>query len=364
MLMKNKLNLSIVLFSTFTALSANAGLVNQYTSTSTYQRDCPGLADQDTYLAKWQNVINWYYAPRDEVTNQIIHPMPKQPVQLACHFNGGPQQQHYNNDGTPKYGDWPVGAPFEDDEVGSAIITSDLGSNYASIGAPDGKYYSEIILDEENLGLPQIKLSSYSDANERNSVNGYAFTEFLWTGESETLEYQVDFDFFNSGGTWESGNPEIDNNYDYLLALGFGVATDVVLSDDSVFPEDWGNDIANAGFNSFNEPLIASGEETPYTGSLSVSFDVETGDSFFLYGWAQAFGFNGGYMDASHTLTSALAVIDQTTGLAKDDSAELLSASLRQAPPPPSTDVPEPSAFILTLIGLFGLATRMQLKRK
>jgi hypothetical protein len=323
------------------SISASAGLVTQYTSVGTYQRDCPGLSDPN-YLNNWGSVIESFYglAPGELSTD------------LACHFNGGNQKRFYNNDGTPINSDWglPDGVPFSDSEAGDVEIIGDVGTDYASVSSDtdDHNYYAEVLLDADNLGLPQIKVMSDSDEFERNSVNGIAATEYLWTGAAQTLEYTVNFDFFASGDEWTMDGGASQN--DYVFILEFGAATDMEFEGD-LFPSDWGNNITSDFYNTNDYAPFDSSEDDPFEGSLTVSFDVETGDRFFLYGFVQAFGYNGGFVDAAHTVTSELAV----SGLSEQDSLDVFSTSLQAAPP---TSVPEPSTFMLSLIALVALVRR------
>ncbi|NMP32200.1 PEP-CTERM sorting domain-containing protein [Thalassotalea sp. M1531] len=343
------------LLSTCVAMScAQAGLVTQHTSAQTFQRTCPGLADPD-WQNNWGPIVNWFYGGQEGSDN----------ADLMCHFNGGNQERFFNADGSPKDPNWrydenwpkdsggnPIegGGAFSIDEVGTLEIIGSAGPETERvIGAVDGKYYAQIILDEDNLGLPEIKAMSDSELFERNSVNAFAATEYLWTGASETLEFTADYDFFTSGGTWQYGNaPAID---DYTFILGMGVSNDMEFDVAQVFPTDWGNIIEENYIDTRDGAEPAGSLNNPNEGSFTISFDVNDGDRFFLWGYLQAFGLNGGFTDASHTLTSALAVENKTP----EQSAAIFQTSLSAAPP---TSVPEPSSLILAFLGLLGLAAR------
>ncbi|WP_286265256.1 PEP-CTERM sorting domain-containing protein [Thalassotalea atypica] len=356
--MINKIKTALFTLTTITALSANAGLVTQHTSVQTYQRSCPGVADAN-WVKNWKPIVEWYYG------------IEQADADLMCHFNGGNQERHFNSDGTPKdanwrYDDaWPTGengeaisggGEFTAEQVGTLEIIASAGpEDMTTVGTKDGKYYAQVTLDDENLGLPEIKVKSESDEFERNSVNAFAATEYLWTGEDETLEFTANFDFFASGGAWALGDtPEIN---DYLLGMEIGVATDMLFDVEQIFPTDWGNQIATAGYNTNNEPRVSGSLEEPIEGTVTVSFDVSAGDQFFLYGWIQAFGYNGGFVDASNTLTSQLAVQGQT----QQQSQQIFAAALQAAPPSDPNAIPEPSSLFLALLGFIGLAGRKKI---
>ncbi len=341
--MKNKFKSTIVLsLGLFAATAAQAGLISQHSSINTYQRTCPGLQGPN-YIANWRPVLAQFYGlqPAEVSTN------------LACHFNGANQERYFNTDGTPKEGlDFlPNGPAFSADTLGSLTVTSAVGSTQVTIGSPDGKFYGDVTLDPDNLGLPQIKVKSESEPFERNSVNGFAASEFLWTGEAETLEYTVDFDFFNSGGVW-SFNDAADI-HDYIFELTFGVSTGMEFDENFTFPLDYGTELTSDYFSSVSLGLITATEDEPYTGSLTVSFDVNTGDKFFLWGQVQAFGLNGGFMDAAHTVTSRLNV----EGLTEEESNQIFSTSLQ-----PLVNIPEPATMMLLLSGLGFIGLRRKAK--
>jgi PEP-CTERM motif len=329
--------LTIVSLSTF---AVNAGVVTQYSSVQTYQRTCPGVANA-SYVNDWRAAVETYYglAPADVSAD------------LICHFNGGNQERMYNFDGTQKAGFefMPLGVPFTSADVGTLDIYSDFGSDGVKLDDPGGKYYADVTLDDTNLGLPQIKVLSDSNAFERNSVNAVAATEYLWTGADQTLSFTANFDFFNSGNLW--GLPGVVDIYDYLYIVGFGASTDMTFDFINVFP-DYGNIITEGYFSSNDESLISATETSPYTGTQTISFDVKTGDQFYLWGWTQAFGYNGGYMDASNTLTTELAV----QGLTVEESKVIFATALQ--PAPVVSDIPEPSSIMLMCLGLLVFSIR------
>ncbi len=342
MSMTIKNSLKSLFFTTLllSAYSVNAGVVTQYSSVQTYQRTCPGVADPN-YVNDWRAAVETFYglAPADVSAD------------LICHFNGGNQERMYNFDGTPKLGyEWmPLGVPYTSSDIGSLDIYSDFGSDGVTLDDPDGKYYADVTLDYTNLGLPQIKVLSDSNAFERNSVNAFAATEYLWTGADQTLSFTANFDFFNSGNLWSL--PGAADIYDYLYNVGFGASTDMTFDFVNVFP-DYGNIITQGYFSSNDESLISATAASPYAGTQTISFDVKTGDQFYLWGWTQAFGYNGGFMDASNTLTTELAV----QGLSAEESKEIFATALQ--PAPVISEIPEPSSILLMCLGLLGFTIR------
>jgi hypothetical protein len=323
--------------------AANAGLVTQHTSVNTYQRTCPGL-DNPNYVNNWGGIVELYYGLAPGTAS----------ADLICHFNGGNQAKIYNFDGSIRadspFPNMPIGVPFTADEIGTLEVIQATGQNEVTLGTSDGKYYAHVILDEDNLGLPEIKVKSESGAFERNSVNGIAATEYLWTGEAETLEFTVDFDLFTSGGTWSLDGAA--DFRDYFFSLTFGAAIGMQLDPNEIFPSDYGTILAEDGFQSNNVDTFSGTIDDPYANSLTVSFDVNTGDQILLYGIVQGFGFNGGFTDASHTVTSRLAVQGET----QEESLRVFSTALKAAVP--STSVPEPSTLAIFALGIVGLASR------
>lgn len=306
-----------------------AGVISQYTEISSYQRSCPGLVDPN-FSSNWGAAIKTIYAVESFGTD------------IACHFNASFQKNFYNLDGSPKRPDLPAGAPYTLAEVGTTEGSIAFGANNAEIGSIGADFYGKVTLDAANLGLPEIKIKSASDALERNSVNGFAATEYQWLGAAQTLSYSVDFDFFNSASWW--GIPGAHAVHDYALGLTFGVSKDMEFSYDVPFDFDFGNVQTTAAFMTSMLDMIESDFENPFAGSLTITFEVNPGDKFWLWTQVQAFGLNGGFIDATNTVTSALGV----EGLSKEQSMELFATDLRQVP----NQIPLPSGVILWLTAL------------
>lgn len=327
---------SLLIAASFFAINANAGVVTQFTSAQSFQRNCPGLQDPN-YVNKWQGVVESLYGLEPGTAS----------TSLMCHFNGGNQERIFNQDGTFKdesaWSHLPPGHAYSLDDVGTLDITAATGSDSVMIGDISGEYYADITLDTDNLGLPEMKLKAGSDPYERNSLNVYAATEYLWVGENTTLEYTANFDLFTSGEQWNLPGLEDQNNY--IFNLAFGAYTDMLFDINQVFPVDYGIELASGSFRTSEDNMVAGSEDNPYEDTITVSFDVQTGDQFFLYGQAQAFGLNGGFTDASHTITTSLAI----EGLSQDESENIFASSLQAAVP---TSIPEPSTILLIILSL------------
>lgn len=308
---------------------ANAGVISQYTEMSRFKRSCPGLADPN-FASNWGAAIKTIYGGETFATD------------IACHFNAVYQKAFYNPDGTPKRPGWPAGVPFTLAEVGSSESVQAFGATSAEVGSPDASYYGKVVLDANNLGLPEIKIKSSSDALERNSVNGFAATEYQWLGAATTLSYTVNFDFFNSNGLWSMAGAEDVHNY--ALGLTFGVSQNMEFSYDTPFNFDFGDVLTTAEFLSYTLGLIDSDAENPFADTLTINFDIDPGDRFWLWTQVQAFGRNGGFVDASHTVTSALGI----TGLTEEQSMRQFATDLRQIP----NQIPLPSGAILWFTAL------------
>jgi len=330
---------AIISMAVLMTTQAQANLISQYTEISSFQRNCPGLSDPN-YAKKWNGALTYFYGA-SFTTEQ------------ACHFNGGLQSRYYKTDGTPKPGfdDIPSGVAFSGAEVGSASIIQDFGADEVEIGNQNGDYYGKVKLDNQNLGLPELKVKAQSGALERDSINGFAASLFEWQGAATTSDYKVDFDLFNSGGEWALDGAM--TNHDYMFSLYFGVSQNMVFSYQNPFSFDYGTILTSTYLSTKDLPLFSASMINPYNGSLSISFDVNTGDRFWLWGTVQAFGFNGGLLDASHTVTSKLAV----DGLTEEQNQQLFASALQQVP----NQVPTPAAWSLWLIGLLLMArTRLQ----
>lgn len=311
------------------ASQAQASLISQYTEISSFQRSCPGLADAQ-YVNKWRGALVNIFGS-NFTTEQ------------ACWFNSRSQSSYYHTDGTPKIEGFPQGVPFTSAEVGVVRTDQQFGASQVELGEPAADIYGKVTLDKQNLGLPEFKLRSQSQALERDAVHAFAATEYEWLGDTTTLDYQVNFDFFSSDGEWAMDGAV--THHDFRFFLLFGVSQNMIFSYLNPFQFDYGNVLTTSYFYSDEMPLFSTSAEQPFEGSLNIAFTVKPGERFWLWGQVQAAGFNGGYVDASHTVTSNLAVV----GLDQPQSQQLLSTALKKVP----NQVPTPAGLMLLVTGLF-----------
>ncbi|MGB3727244.1 MAG: hypothetical protein WA981_15950 [Glaciecola sp.] len=313
--------------------SANAGLITQHVSVGAYDRSCPGLADSQ-YLDMYREGIESVVGSLDDWGDQA--------VDTVCRFNSTFQASYWNNDGTPKYDGLPNIPAFTNAQVGTLVITQSTGTSNLSLTTPTGRLQGDVRLDEANLGLPEIKINATSAANERNSFNGYAATEYLWTGADETLEFQLNFDFFHSSEEWSVGGLPATKTSD--LVLNAYVSEGLIVDPNGIFPQDSGIITVNDEFVLSESNIGPTSAEDPYFGNLSVSFDVTAGQTFFVVGQYQGFAKNGGFLNAYNTITGALNV----EGLTQQESTAIFATSLQAAP---VTAASAPVALLLTLLG-------------
>jgi hypothetical protein len=320
-------------------VSGNAAVISQHTAFDTFQRTCPGLSDPQ-YMSNWGDAI----AAVRNVSRSAIS------TQMACHFNGGSQAAYFNNDGSVKeFYDFPSGAAFTPSEVGNLSVTSNQGSDSTVVGSPDNKFYGDVSLDNDDLALPNFKVKSESEVFERNSVNGFAASEYLWTGEDTTLEFIANYDLFVSGGEWEIAGAL--SSRDYIFNLNLGVSDSLDLSGNTTLPLGYGDNTLIEVFQTEDIALFSNDAENPFEGSLEISFDVTAGDRFFLWGLVQGFGINSGFTNASNTVTTDLFV----EGLSHQQSATIFASSLQIAPPALVSGPAIFSLFILSTLSIVGV---------
>lgn len=332
---------------------AYAGVVTQFTGFDNFDGTCPG-ANSPTFLQDWGRAI---------VALRGLEDVSKVTYDDACVFNRNQQARFYNFDGTAKDGsDRPSGVPFSAEDVGTVDISTSRGTTSTVEGDLAGPAYGAMTLDETNLGLPEIKVFADAAAGQRLTVNGFAATEYLWSGETEELSFFVDFDFFGSneqrclvdaigdttGCILDSGfNLWAGVSTDMPLDKGFAIQNvgdgNVIAQEEFLYlPNDLGRDVGTA--------------DDPILGTLELLFTVNDGDRFFLWAGAQAFAIDGGFLDAANTITTDLRLTaDNTT----DGSAsrELFSTALQPAPPT-AVDAPLPLHLLLGSAALLLLSRR------
>jgi hypothetical protein len=334
----------------FVGAPATAGVITQYTGFDNFAGTCPG-ASSPTYLADW--------GPAVAHLETIIEGRPVEVADLTydslCLFNRNRQARFYNPDGTltdqGSSNGFPPGVAYNPEDIGTLSIDSSTGTSSTISGDLDGKAYGSMILDPANLGLPEIKLLANADPDDRLSVNGFAATEFLWTGETTDLDFGINFDFYGSneeicvGGT----GPCIRDSAFYIDA---GVSIDFVFDDSG--PAVGNIQQASIARTSYRYEWTdldraISSEEFPIAGSLSLEFQVNNGDRFFLWTGAQAFAINGGFLNAANTITTDLRLQGDDEGTA---TQELFARALQPAPPTP---VNAPATLALFSLGLAAL---------
>lgn len=326
-----------VFFMAMSISSASANVITQHVSVGTYERDCPGLADPE-YMDKYREAVEIWAGPLEDWGDQA--------VDTVCRFNSQGQAQFWNYDGTSKQEGGITIAPFTPEQVGQVAIRTSTATEQLEHNSATGKLNGSVKLDSENLGLPEIKINATSNAGERNSFNGYAATEYLWTGADETLEFQLNFDFFHSSENWSlEGLPPSQTAQ---LLLNAYVSENLIIDSNDIFPANAGNIFAQETFNLKNEDVGMTSAGNPYFGNLTVSFDVTSGQRFFVVGQYQGFAKNGGFLDASNTITGALNV----EGLTQEESITVFQTSLQAAP------VNAPAMILLTLLGAGMLFSR------
>lgn len=310
--------------------SANAGLITQHVSVGAFDRNCPGLSDP-SYLDNHIDAIVAVYGSIESQGSQL--------VDTACRFNSSRQADLWNYDGTPKFEGLPTIPSFTDEQVGNLIITDATASDSLSLTTSTGNLVGEVSLDSDNLGLPVIKIDAKSQAGQRNSFNGYAATEYLWTGQDQRLEFGLDFDFFHSSESW--GFPGYLETESSDLSLTAFVSEGLIIDSSLVFPVDNGNVLSSDSFSLKDTDVGITSEQDPYFGSLNVSFDVKNGQRFFVVGQFQGFAKNGGFLNAFNTITGSLTV----EGFTEEQSEAIFETSLQLAPP--ELNAPTSLAFLI-----------------
>jgi hypothetical protein len=121
----------------------------------------------------------------------------------------------------------------------------------------------------------------------------------LWDGETTTLEFSALFDFSMSIGTWGA-------DLDTIYNLTIGASKNLTLGEGLLFPESWGEPLAEGVYRSNSDQDITH-NNINYR-NLTISFEVIDGDDFQLFALSQAFALNGGWIDSANTMTSQLIV--------------------------------------------------------
>ena len=125
----------------------------------------------------------------------------------------------------------------------------------------------------------------------------------------------------------------------------------------NIFPT-LSNVIDASEFNSFDldgngDPLYDIQADEMFESVLSLSIDVNQGDSFYLYTRLQAFAINGGYIDSLNTLETRISAF--TTNPLSGAKMVLTQDAIAQklAPQNRAPSVSEPNSILILLI-IFG----------
>lgn len=336
MTIRNIIITSLFVVTYLASTASQAEVISQYTSFERFERTCPGLQDS-AYMEK-------YAAGIAAVRNKPISALN---TEDACIFNSAFQARFYNLDGTPIFDGYPIVAPFNLDDLGTAGWTEQVfGEESVLVEASDGSYYGAVSLDPDNLALPEFKIQSDSEALQRNSINGVAISEYLWTGEDTTLNFVSNFDFMSSFGAWNIPGATFN---DFLVNYQIGMSSSVEV--ESGFNIRFSDDTVSSSWLSTADLFTIPGPNEIFADELSIAFDVSKGQRFSLWGFIQAFGLNGGYVDGRNTFTTALLV----DGLDEQESLQVFQAAL----------VIAPAAVSAPSVGaLFSLALLIFLRRK
>ena len=217
-------------------------------------------------------------------------------------------------------------------------LDSSADGAFVEVSNGEGSW-GDMVLDPTQLNLPQSHMHIESNPNERRTIGALGVQEYLWQGVSDTLTFTSNFDFTMSLGDW---NGTVDS---YAYAE-IGVYRDLNIEFDSsghvIFPisDNPADLIAFASYESANDTSLLSNVLRQVV--LSVSFEVNPGDTFYLEGYVQGLAMNGGMFDAANSFLTNLT--------AATTPAQNLSTALV-----PLTSVPLPSTLVLLGLGFVGL---------
>lgn len=297
---------------------AQAGILKSTTNVNLTERTCPSVnSDFAAYKAKWGQIIVDNYA----------NYLPGKPANItevtqeaACIFNT--QWETFYDGANP-------GTKSTMQEIQANVDTTYIENDDADI-------WLKAQLDNTELSLPEAHFIVNSRESERNSANLFSGQSFLWSGESTRLDFTANFDFSMSNGFW--GGSE-----DSFYGLEIGASIGMNFDDGWLFP-DRGDVLGNAFYRSLEDELIV--DDTINYRSMTVSFDVNNGDEFQLWGLSQAFALNGGWIDSTNSMRTELAI----DGLSLEDSKRAFEQSLQVV-----ETVPEPSTLAMFGLGFIGL---------
>jgi len=182
--------------------------------------------------------------------------------------------------------------------------------------------------------LPILKVKAKSSDSGRATAIASTLQKYTYSGSvatNFTLNYNL------------HGSKVADYNSRLYGRVG------VILGDNVAYSTSWGwgtNFYEGGGLTDDNEILSVDFLSLPDGVNQNVigqtTFDIQPGESFFLYSHLEAYAYNG-YIDAWNTFTMSFT-----------DSTGLTAASFT----PPLSSIPEPSSFILLLSALALFSSR------
>lgn len=299
---------------------AQAGILKSTTGVNITERHCPKVnADFDGYVQKWGDIIvNEGLFGRTHVSQ--ITP------DNACVFNT----------------QWERFFPGAEPGTKTSLLNAQENVDKTYIENTDGDIWLSAELDNTDLALPEAHFVVNAQQDERNSANLFSAQSFLWQGASTTLQFTADFDFSKSTGQW-------GNDADSYYMLDIGASIGMTFGKNMLFPENWGNALSVANYSSRNDNNITN--QLKNFRKIEISFEVNDGDEFQLWGESKAFALNGGWVDSANTMRTKLAV----EGLSEQESEALFAKSLTVV-----SSIPEPSTIAMFALAIMGLVVRQR----
>ena len=301
-----------------TSSFAQAGILKSTTGVNITERHCPKInADFDGYVQQWGDIIvNEGLFGRTHVSQ--ITPND------ACVFNT----------------QWERFFPGAEPGTKTSLLNVQDNVDQTYIENIDGDIWLSAELDNTDLALPEAHFVVNAQQDERNSATLFSAQSFLWQGATTTLNFSAVFDFSKSIGQWGT-----DSDSYYFLDIG--ASTGMTFAPNMLFPDSWGNELSVASYSSENDSNIVN--QLKNFRQIDISFEVNDGDEFQLWGESKAFALNGGWVDSANTMRTTLAV----EGLSQQESEALFAQSLTVVP-----SIPEPATIALFIIALTGLVVR------
>jgi len=198
----------------------------------------------------------------------------------------------------------------------------------------------------KNFTLPEVHLFSDSANDWTNFLFSFSYQQYLWEGEDDTLTISSDFSFTKTTGT---GWAELqgDSHYAAMLSISKDISDDIHGGSwkPIIDPEDI---IVDASYASNDDKLILSGVKQ--SRSISTTFNVSKGDTFYVMSHVKASANNGGWVDSANSLYTSV-----TADITTDEQLALDLLSIKRPDP---TAVPEPSTLGFFALGFIALIFR------